>query len=92
MTTKRFFAGLLSGFLLCAVFLIGFAAGTGTRQPLPSTWGTATTGFGLNVSGVPVATIAGTNFSGSSTNLALTNLFKAQFKNGLYIGEVPLTQ
>ncbi len=89
---NKFFAGLLFGIGLCLAFVGGFAASSSTRQPLPAAWGTPYTGFGLNISGVPVATITGTNWTGSVTNVALTNAFKLQFKNGLYIGEVPLTQ
>ncbi len=90
---NKFFAGLFFGLCLCLAFIGGFAASSSTRQVLPAAWGTPYTGFGLDISARPVATIAGTNFTGSTTNVAFTNTaFKASFKNGIYVGEVPLTQ
>jgi len=71
---NKFFAGLLVGLALCLAFIGGFAASSSTRQPLPAAWGTPYTGFGLNISGVPVATITGTNWTGVSTNLFFTRL------------------
>lgn len=71
---NKFFSGLVLGAALCLGFVGGFAAGTGTRQPLPAVWGTATTGFGLNSSGAPYATIAGANYTGVSTNVSFQRL------------------
>jgi len=70
MKRKNFLAGFLG--LLAIVFCL--AAATGTRRPLPETWGTATTGFALDVSGVPIVTVAGTNSSGISTNISIQRL------------------
>jgi len=67
---KQFFAGIV----LLALIVCCMAAATGTRRPLPETWGTANTGFALDVSGVPNVNIAGTNFSGITTNLSFQRL------------------
>ena len=66
---KKLFANAFLAIALALAAIGGLAAATGTRRPLPETWGTATTGFALNVSGVPVVTIGGTNYTAISTNL-----------------------
>lgn len=66
---KKFHSGWLAGLAIALAAVLGIAAGSSSRQPLPVSWGTATTGFGLSVSGVPVVTIGGTNYTAISTNL-----------------------
>lgn len=80
---KNIFA---SGFFAVALVLALFAIAGGTRQSLPALWGTATTGYSLNASAVPVVTISGTNYTGVSTNKTVSNGAATNtlvFKNGI---------
>jgi hypothetical protein len=74
--------------LLAGVGLLGIAASISNLNPVPQTWGTpnGTNAFGLNAAAVPVVTIAGTNYTGVSTNYAVTNVSTLVIKNGLIVG------
>lgn len=99
--TDRIVGGLiaLAGAILivmAAMFIHGDAVDAQVQRnnELPCSWidASGTNGFRLSVTGVPQTYLNGTLYSGATTNVAYTNLFKAQFINGLYIGAVPLTQ
>jgi len=70
MKRKKFLAGIL----VMVAIIGGIAAATGTRRPLPETWGTAVTGFALDISGTPNVNIAGVNYSGVTTNISFQRL------------------
>lgn len=80
-TTKALFAGML----LAAITLIGLAASISLNNPVPVTWSTpgGTNAFGLDSDARPFVVRAGTNYSGISTNFALTNGLNVYIKGGI---------
>ena len=63
------------------------------RQPTPTIFVdyTGTNWVAVNASAGLEVRKAGTIYTGGSTNIALTNLFKLKFVNGMYSGAVPFT-
>lgn len=81
------FKALLVGLVLGVLAVIGINASISFNQPVPATWSTpnGTNAFTLDVNANPVIKKWGTNYSGVSTNFALTNGASVTIKGGLII-------
>lgn len=70
---------------LALAALAAIAASITPNNPVPQSWATANgkQAFSLNTNAVPVITINGTNYTGVTTNYAVTNISTITVKNGV---------
>lgn len=79
------FKGLFAGLMLGLLVLVGIAGSISFNQPVPVTWSTpnGTNAFGLNSDAIPTIMRLGTNYSGITTNFAITNGATVTIKGGI---------
>ena len=89
----QFFTGALFAAVAFAIFNLAFSdpavAAVNRNENLPVTWSArgGTNAFSINASAVPVLTYRGTNWTGVTTNVALTNTtFRLNIINGIVVG------
>ncbi len=88
MKTTKPLLVLLAGMLLALVAVMGINASISFNQPVPVTWSvpSGTNAFGLDADARPFIMRAGTNYSGVSTNFALTNGATVTVQGGIVTG------